>query len=48
MIDHGIPMVLQEAVFLSVVMHAIDHVQGSRCMWGLKFELDLWERPPRR
>eukprot|EP00752_Nemacystus_decipiens_P015748 g14060.t1 len=49
MLDHDIPMEFLEAMFLSGVMHAIDHVQGSRLMWGLNFELDLWEKPtPRR
>ncbi|CAM9729923.1 unnamed protein product [Ectocarpus sp. 6 AP-2014] len=45
--DNQIPMDLLEALFLSIVMHAVDHVLANRIMWGLNFKLDFfdWERP---
>jgi len=44
--DNQIPMDLLEALFLSVIMHAVDHVLADRIMWGLNFKLDFdWERP---
>ena len=44
MADHDIPMELNEAIFLSVVMHASDHVLSARLAWGLKFGMDPWKK----
>ena len=38
--DNGIPMDLQEGLFLSTIMHAVDHVLTNRILWGIKFKID--------
>ena len=39
--DNGIPLDLQEGIFLSCIMHAIDHVLGTRMMRGIKYKIDF-------
>ena len=44
--DNQIPMDLLEALFLSIIMHAVDHVLGYRILWGLNFKFGFdWENP---
>lgn len=38
--DNDIPLDLQESMFLSGVMHAVDHVLTNRILWGIKFKID--------
>lgn len=46
MADNDIPMDLLEALFLSIVVHAADHVLGYRILWGLNFKFGFdWEKP---
>lgn len=44
--DNEIPMDLLEPVFLSIIVHAVDHVHGHRVLWGLNFKFGFdWEQP---
>lgn len=46
MLDNDIPMDLLEAIFLSVIMHAVDHVSSHRILWGLRIKLGFdWDQP---
>ena len=39
--DNAIPLELQEGLFLSVVMHALDHVIITRKLWGVRYKIDF-------
>ena len=39
--DNAIPLDLQESIFLSCIIHAIDHVLGARILWGIKYNIDF-------
>ena len=44
--DNQIPMNLLEGLFLSIIMHAVDHVLGDRILWGLNYKFGFdWENP---
>lgn len=38
--DNAIPLDLQEGLFLSCIMHAVDHIIADRILWGIKFKFD--------
>lgn len=39
--DNDIPYDLHEGLFLSCVVHGIDHVLGARIIWGIKYKIDF-------
>ncbi|CAM9160831.1 unnamed protein product [Laminaria digitata] len=39
--DNSIPLDMQEGIFLSCIIHAIDHVLGTRLLWGIKYKIDF-------
>lgn len=39
--DNGISLDLQEGLFLSVIMHALDHVIITRMLWGVRYKIDF-------
>lgn len=39
--DNAIPLDLQEGIFLSCILHAIDHVLGTRMLRGIKYKIDF-------
>lgn len=43
---HNIPLVLLDGIFLSCIVHAVDHVLYDRVSWGIKFKLDFMSPRP--